>query len=109
MTTNFDGPEALKLRFWSHAKSQAILREQFDCAVFVFAKDRIENWIEFLTVGNTDESHEGPRVRHGREVSDAAKKLAKLCKDGNPVKNIPPSLEWSCKNWRTLVDRMNAS
>jgi hypothetical protein len=74
--------------------------------VFIFAKDRLENWIEFLRTGNTDESHEGPRVRYNRIVADAAKKLAELCKEGRPIDNMPPSLQWSCRNWRELVQRM---
>jgi len=98
--------EVLKAAFWKEAERQGITKVQFDRIVFVFAKDRLENWIEFLQKGSTDESEEGPRVKHNREVANAARKLADLCKAGKPVDGMPPSLQWSCKNWRALVDRM---
>ena len=102
-------PEVLKAIFWNEAQRQAISREQFERVVFIFAKDRIENWIEFLVTGNTDESKEGPRVKHNREAAEAAKMLAIMCRDGKPVKDMPPSLQWSCKNWQTLRNRMQTS
>ena len=84
---------------------QAITKDQFERVVFVFAKDRIENWIEFLSTGKTDESKEGPHVKHNREAAEAAKKLASMCREAKPsVSDIPPSLKWSCKNWKTLCD-----
>ncbi len=98
--------EALKADFWQEAQRQGITQAQFDRVVFVFAKDRIENWIEFLMTGNTDESKEGQRVKHNREAADAAKRLADFCKAGKPVDNMPSSLQWSCKNWRALTERM---
>ena len=70
------------------------------------SKDRLENWIEYLQTGSTDEFQEGPRVKHNRTVADAAKKLANLCKAGKPLDGLPPSLQWSCKNWTALVKRM---
>lgn len=76
--------------------------------VFIFAKDRLENWIEFLITGNTDESKEGPRVKHNRAVANAAKKLADICKAGKSVDGMPPSLVWSCRNWRALAERMKS-
>jgi hypothetical protein len=79
-------PEALKVHFWNEARRNAITKDQFERVVFIFAKNRIENWIEFLAMGNTDESKEGPRVRHNREAAEAAKKLATMCRDGNPVR-----------------------
>lgn len=98
--------EALKHEFWAEAQQKGISKEQFDRVVFVFAKDRLENWIEFLQTGATDESKEGPRVRHGRLAAEAARTLAGNCLSGTPIPAIPPSLEWSCKNWRALVARM---
>jgi len=98
--------DSLKAEFWRDAERQGITREQFDRVVFVFAKDRLENWIQFLQSGTTDESNEGPRVKHNREVADAARKLADFCKAGKPVESMPHSLRWSCMNWRTLVGRM---
>lgn len=98
--------DALREKFWLEAKQQGITRKQFDRVVFVFAKDRLENWIEFLETGATDESQEGPRAKNNRVVADAARKLARLCQERSRVDDMPPSLQWSCKNWRTLVDRM---
>ena len=100
-----DGDE-LKAKFWTVAQKAGIAQEQFDQVVFVFAKDRIENWIEFLQTGTTDESKEGPRLKHDRPVADAAKSLAKKCLSGAAEPNLPPSLAWSCRNWHTLVERM---
>lgn len=97
--------DALKAQFWTESQRQGITKEQFDRVVFVLAKDRLENWIEFLLTGRTDESKEGPRVRHNRDVAEAAKKLANFCRKGKPVE-LPPSLQWSCKNWRALAERM---
>lgn len=98
--------EALKALFWCEADRQKITREQFDRVVFIFAKDRLENWIEFLTTGETNESKEGPRVKHDGDVRNAAKKLAEFCKVGKSVDGMPKSLEWSCRNWRALAKRM---
>ena len=98
--------EALKAEFWKEAQQQEISKGDFDRIVFIFAKDRLENWIEFLQTGNTDESKEGPRVKYNRTVADAAKKLADLCNAGKPVGGMPPSLQWSCRNWRDLAERM---
>jgi hypothetical protein len=98
--------DALKAHFWQEAKQKGITQEQFERVVFIFTKDRIENWIEFLLTGSTDESREGPRVKHNREAADAAKRLADFCKSGKPVNNVPSSLQWSCKNWRALTERM---
>jgi hypothetical protein len=99
--------EALKADFWKVAQRNGISQNEFDSVVFIFAKDRLENWIEFLQNGTTDESAEGQRVKHNRTVADAAKKLADFCKAGKPVDGLPPSLKWSCMNWRTLTGRMN--
>lgn len=106
---NCDDGDALKDKFWKEAEKSGITREDFDRVVFILPKDRIENWIEFLTTGNTDESKEGPRVRHGSDATDAAKKLASMCRESKAVDNMPPSLLWSCENWRALVDRMKKS
>ena len=103
---NCSDGEALKAHFWKEAQRQGIAQAQFDRIVFIFAKDRIENWIEFLLTGNTDESKEGPRVKNNREAAEAAKKLADWCKAGKPVNDMPPSLQWSCRNWRELAARM---
>lgn len=98
--------ETLKVQFWTEAQRQGTTKEQFERVVFIFAKDRLENWIEFLQTGSTDESREGSRVKHNRTVADAAKKLADFCKAGKPIEDLPSSLHWSCKNWRALVERM---
>lgn len=100
-----DGDE-LKAKFWATAQQAGVTKAEFDQVVFVFAKDRIENWVEFLLTGATDESEEGPRQKHDRPVADAAKNLANKCLAGAPAPRMPPSLVWSCKNWRELVARM---
>jgi hypothetical protein len=99
-------PEVLKQRFWAEAQRQSVSRKDFDKVVFCLAKDRIENWIEFLNSGATDESIEGPRVKHNREAAEAAKKLAVVCKVGKADQKMPQSLQWSCKHWQALKDRM---
>lgn len=95
--------DSLKADFWEEAQRNGISRQDFDRVVFIFAKDRLENWIEFLERGDTDESQEGPRVENDRAAADAARRLAEFCKSGKPLDKIPPSLQWSCKNWRALV------
>lgn len=99
--------DELKAKFWEAAQQAGISREQFDQVVFVFAKDRIENWVEFLLTGETDESKGGPRVKFDRTIADAARVLANKCLSGVPGSDMPASLEWSCKNWRALKKRMN--
>lgn len=98
--------EVLKTELWMQVQQHGISRPEFDQVVFVFAKDRIENWIEFLTSGRTDESQEAPRLRGDKQAADAARYLAELCARGAPIPNIPPSLAWSCRNWRALAERM---
>ncbi len=98
-----DDGDALKADFWKEAQKNGISKDDFERIVFIFAKDRLENWIEFLLTGATDESKEGPRVKHNRAVADAAKKLADMCLKGSQGEGMPPSLQWSCKNWRSLV------
>lgn len=103
-----DMPDAdtLKDRFWQEAQGTGISRAEFDQVVFVFAKDRLENWIEFLISGSTDESREGPRVKHNREVAEAARRLADRCKSASADPPLPQSLLWSCVNWKALTKRM---
>lgn len=101
--------DTLKEVFWKSAQAAGIIRQEFDTVVFIFAKDRLENWIQYLTEGTTDESVEGPRVKHDRMVADAAKTLAKRCLQSQTEPPLPPSLEWSCKNWRQLVKLMKTS
>jgi hypothetical protein len=102
---NMENPEQLKQAFREAAQQEGITEDVFGRVVFAFAKDRMENWVEFLNSGATDESREGPRVKDIEAVS-AARNLADLCLRGAPIPNIPASLEWSCRNWRNLVERM---
>lgn len=97
--------EALKEKFWQQAQ-RSVSAEEFNQVVLICPKDRLENWIEFLKFGTTDENKEGPRVQHTREAAEAAKELAKKCRAGSAIQNIPPSLQWSCDNWHALVQRM---
>ncbi|MDR3336967.1 MAG: hypothetical protein LBT16_07155 [Treponema sp.] len=55
--------EQLKKKYWETAQKAGVSRELFEKAVFIFPKDRIENWVQFLLEGATDESREGPRVK----------------------------------------------
>ena len=98
--------DELKAKFWATAQQAGVTKAEFDQVVFVFAKDRIENWVEFLLTGTTDESREGPRQKNDRLVAEAAKALARRCVSGAIAPPLPPSLAWSCVNWRRLVERM---
>lgn len=103
---DMDNPDQLKEEFRKVAYEAGITAAQFEQVVFIFAEDRLENWIQFLNTGTTDESQEGPRLKYDREAADAARKLAKHCSSGAPIPQIPPSLDWSCRNWRKLVQKM---
>jgi hypothetical protein len=106
---NCTDPAALKTTFWNSMQTAGVTESEFEQIVFVFAKDRLENWIEYLATGNTDESREGPRVRQNRHVADAARKLADMCKSGQAVSSLPASLKWSCENWHKLRERLKKS
>lgn len=106
---NMADGDTLKDRFWQEAQGAGLTRPDFDKVVFVFAKDRLENWIEFLRTGATDESKEGPRVKHDRDVAEAARILATRCLSKTKGPRLPPSLIWSCRNWKILVKRMSAT
>lgn len=98
----------LRDKFREKARENGIADIDFDRVVFVFAKDRLENWIELLLTGSTDEAQERPRVKDGKRVAAAAKTLAQTCIGKHQGIQLPPSLSWSCQNWRRLVERMNA-
>ncbi len=102
-------PDALVARFWSHAAQNGITKAEFDRVIFCLPKDRIENWVEFLNSGSTNESAEGPRARHNRDVADAARKLAALCKAGGSGERLPSSLQWACRNWHAGTGRLDKS
>jgi hypothetical protein len=102
---NMPNGDALKEECWKTSQKAGIQRQEFDNVVFIFAKDRLENWVEFLNTGTTDENREGPRVSF-KEAVEAARKLARMC-NSNAKTTLPPSLQWSCKNWRKLVERMS--
>lgn len=101
--------DELKAEFWKVAQENGITAAEFATVVFVFAKDRLENWIQFLLDGATDESKEAPRVKKNKAVADAAKTLAQRCRKQTSQPPLPSSLEWSCGNWRQLVDRMKTT
>ena len=102
-------PMDLREIFWTQAREEGISQEEFEQIVFAFAKDRLENWIQYLTTDATDESKEGPRLRYNREVRDAARKLAERCRRQQFEPPLPPSLQWSCDNWKALVVRMTGT
>ncbi len=103
---NMEDGDQLKNAFWAEANKAGITEAEFGTVVFAFAKDRLENWIQFLSTGNTDETQEGPREKNNRKVADAAKTLAARCRSNQPDPPLPASLTWSCNNWRALVRRM---
>ena len=103
---DMDDGNRLQQKFQEEARQNGIPDADFGRVVFVFAKDRLENWIEFLLTASTDEAQEGPRVKDGKHVAAAAKKLAQICKGQLDATQFPPSLNWSCQNWRRLVERM---
>lgn len=96
--------EALSKLLWQEASRYGLDTETLHDVVFVFAKDRLENWIEFLLTGKTNEAVEGKRINL-KQSADAARKLARRCQ-GEKGPDLPPSLQWSCNNWRDLVERM---
>jgi hypothetical protein len=105
---NMDNGQQLRQAFWATAEQNGITRDEFDTVVFVFSKDRLENWIEFLLTGSTDEAQEGPREKDGKRVTEAARRLAQRCAGQIHGPQLPPSLDWSCRNWRHLVERMRS-
>lgn len=103
---NCADPSALKSKFVQLARESDISVQLFDQVVFVFPKDRLENWIEFLNTGSTDEGSEGPRT-DARSARNAAVSLARRCRQVQPSEPpLPSSLSWSCQNWRGFVRRM---
>lgn len=103
---DMDNGDQLVEEFRKTALAGGVSEDEFKDVVFIFAKDRLENWIEFLETGSTDENVEGPRVRQGRRAKDAAKSLADRCQKEQADPPFPQSLAWSCKNWHRLVKRM---
>jgi hypothetical protein len=103
---DLENGDELKSKYWEEAETAGLSKELFEKVVFIFPKDRIENWVEFLNTGTTVEDQEGPRVKDFSTVRDAARKLAGFCRSGRTPGPLPPSLEWSCHNWRALVERM---
>jgi len=98
--------DQLREEFWKEAERAGITQAEFEQVVFAFAKDRLENWVEFFQTGATDELKEGPRVRHNSEAANAARALAERCQRQTKKPPLPPSLAWSCENWEKLVERM---
>jgi hypothetical protein len=99
--------DQMKGKYWETAQKAGISKDIFDRAIFIFPKDRIENWIEFLSTGTTDEHREGPRVKSNVIAAKSAKLLARKCRSpGQSNEMFPPSLKWSCHNWQSLVERM---
>lgn len=101
-------PDAVRRLFWEEAQQAGISPSQFERVVFACAKYRIENWVQYLTTGSTDEDVAGPRVKDS-EAAKAAKLLAERCQKQEAEPRLPASLAWSCRNWKTLVSRMRDS
>lgn len=98
-------PEVLKSKFWQEAQKMGISKELFEKATFIFPRKCLENWVEFLIDGKTDEARTGKPIDDNTKVRTAAKKLAGICKEQKPIA-LPQSLEWSCANWHALTKRM---
>jgi hypothetical protein len=101
-----DKPEYLKEKYRNAAKAEGLAKEVFEKIIFIFPKYRIENWVEFLINGTTDENKEGQRISDFSTVREAARKLAENCRLNVTDPLLPPALQWSCGNWRDLVERM---
>jgi hypothetical protein len=101
--------DSLKLLLRRSAVTAGIPTTDFERVVFAFPKDRLENWIQFLDTGGTNEAIEGPRVAYPRYAAEAAKVLADRCQGRTHGSPLPPSLQWSCDNWRRHVRRMKSS
>jgi hypothetical protein len=43
--------DELKSKYWEEAEAAGLSRELFEKVVFIFPKNRIENWVEFLNGG----------------------------------------------------------
>lgn len=99
-------PDVLKEKYWQAAEAAGISRGVFDKVLFLFPKYRIENWIQYINNGSTDENAKGPRVPNS-VAKEAGKKLAQMCLNGTTGgAQLPLSLEWSCRNWHGLLGRM---
>ena len=97
--------DALKAKYRKAAQAEGISQDLFDQVVFAFPKDRIENWVQYIKTGTTDENVEGPRVKNPGAAT-AAKKLADICKSGSDNSSFPPSLKWSCISWSNMTRRV---
>jgi len=96
----------LRMKFWKTAQTAGITEEQFDTVVFIFPKYHIENLYEFLLEGKTNEkfkaSKDSNKNKRKNRAKAAVKELAKRCSKTQADPPLPPSLEWSCKNWREI-------
>lgn len=101
---DLETPDKLKSIFDQRAAIEN-LGSALSKVVYIFPQNRIENWFEYLLDGATDESKEGKR-RNTKDASNAADKLAKMCIENQRNSNIPLSLQWSCNQWRDLVNNM---
>jgi hypothetical protein len=63
-------------------------------------KWRIENWIEYLRTGDTDEAAQGARLIDEASARPLAAKLHETCLNGPPLASPPPSLEQACTEWQ---------
>ncbi|GHV04066.1 hypothetical protein AGMMS50229_04640 [Campylobacterota bacterium] len=101
---DLDSPNALQTIFDNKAR-EAGLSCALDKVVYIFPKNRIENWFEYLLNGSTNESQEGRR-RDNEKAREAAEILAQKCTQKQRDPQMPPSLKWSCEQWNKLTTRM---
>ncbi|MCL2016106.1 MAG: hypothetical protein FWG68_07680 [Defluviitaleaceae bacterium] len=97
--------DILRDKYRQIAENAEIDEKLFAKVVFICPKYRIENWIEYLNTGHTDENIKAPRTDNN-SAKMAAIKLADMCQK-NVDKNIgnadfPLSLKWSCNNWNEI-------
>lgn len=75
--------------------------------VFVASpKWRIENWIQYLREGHTDESKQGPRLDKENSCREDAKRLFESCIGNVALLQAPESLESACAEWKPFRNRI---
>ena len=69
-------------------------------------KWRIENWIEYLKTGKTDEKSQGPRLDDEGSARTLALDLHRKCLVKSPLLNVPPSLGKACEEWQLFRTKL---
>lgn len=69
-------------------------------------KWRIENWIEYLRTGATNEELQGPRLEDEGSAREDAGSLYQMCVTRALPPNPPPSLKAACEQWLAFRDKL---